>query len=410
MQAPSVRVPTSEPLLILGASARAAAWSAQRAGYEPLAADMFGDRDLVVCRLSRLVRDYPRGLERAARSFPDAPWMYTGALENHPALVDRIAANRALYGNRGSVLRRVRDPFQVAAALQAAGLPVPEVARTAASCGSGTWLCKPFRSCGGDRITRFEVSQKMPTERESEARAEPQAARDSTGVSPSRLGVSAHYYQRFIAGVGACGAVFVASGGRAVLLGTTHQGTGTHWAGAAGFRYSGSWGPQELDHSVEASLRLVGDCLASSFALTGLFGVDAIIADQTVWPVEVNPRYTASVEILERALGVQAIRLHVRACRWGELPATQPATPICHCGKQIIYARRDIGIPPEFGEFADEANAGSVWPSLADIPAVGVQIARSQPVVTVLAEGADLAVVERQLRRRVQQVQELLGC
>ena len=441
MQAPS----TPESLLILGASARAAAWSAQRAGYEPLAADMFGDRDLAVCRQTRLVRDYPRGLERAARSLPDAPWMYTGALENQPALVDRIAAYRTLYGNRGAVLRRVRDPFQVAAALQAAGLPVPEVARSVASCGSGTWLCKPFHSCGGDRITRFEVGPKVPQEVESEAHAEPRVARDSTSVSPSQLGVSADYtargqvgpfvernlfrfslnglksvlrqscpraayYQRFIAGAGACGAVFVAAGGRAVLLGTTHQWAGTHWAGAAGFRYSGSGGPQELDPSVETSLRLVGDCLASSFALTGLFGVDAIIADQTVWPVEVNPRYTASVEILERALGVQTIRLHVHACCWGELPATQPATPICHCGKQIIYARRDIRIPPEFIALADEANAGSVWPSLADIPAVGVRIARSQPVVTVLADGADLAVVVRQLRQRAKQVQELLRC
>ncbi|MCY2989769.1 MAG: ATP-grasp domain-containing protein [Planctomycetota bacterium] len=410
MQAPSTPVPTSESLLILGASARAAAWSAQRAGYEPLAADMFGDRDLAVCRQTRLVRDYPCGLERAARSFPDAPWMYTGAIENQPALVDRIAAHRTLYGNRGAVLRRVRDPFQVEAALQAAGLPVPEVARSGATCGSGTWLCKPFHSCGGDRITRFEVGPKVPQEEASEARAEPRAAHDSTSVSPSQLGVSANYYQRFIAGAGVCGAVFVAAAGRAVLLGTTHQWAGTHWAGAGGFRYSGSGGPQKLDPSIEASLRLVGDCLASSFALTGLFGVDAIIADQTVWPVEVNPRYTASVEILERALGVQAIRIHVHACCWGELPATQPATPICHCGKQIIYARRDIRIPPEFNVLADEANAGSVWPSVADIPAVGVQIARNQPVVTVLADGANLAVVVRQLRQRVKQVQELLRC
>ena len=35
--------------------------------------------------------------------------MYTGALENHPELVDRISATRDLYGNSGSVLRRVRE-------------------------------------------------------------------------------------------------------------------------------------------------------------------------------------------------------------------------------------------------------------------------------------------------------------
>ena len=195
-----------------------------------------------------------------------------------------------------------------------------------------------------------------------------------------------------------------------MLLGATHQSAGSDWAGAAGFRYSGSWGPQELEPAVAVSLRRVGDCLASSFALTGLFGVDAIIADQTVWPVEVNPRYTASVEILERALGVQAVRLHVRACRWGELPAEPPATPICRCGKQVLYARRAICIPPELNSLVDHANTGSPWPSFADLPAVGAHIAGGQPVLTVLAEGTDLSVVQRQLRRRVAEVQELLGC
>src|SRR5687767_10917006 len=113
MQEPASR----EPLLILGASARAAASSAARAGFAPRAADLFADADLAaLCRVTR-IDDYPGEFPAAARKFPPSPWMYTGGLENYPELVDQIAAERPLLGNSGSVLREVRDPFKLAAAL-----------------------------------------------------------------------------------------------------------------------------------------------------------------------------------------------------------------------------------------------------------------------------------------------------
>ena len=106
---------SKERLLIVGASVRAAAFSALRAGFRPLAADKFADTDLTACCPARRVADYPRGLPAAVSAWPPCGWMYTGALENHPALVDRLAASRPLDGNPGPVLRRIRDPFQVVA-------------------------------------------------------------------------------------------------------------------------------------------------------------------------------------------------------------------------------------------------------------------------------------------------------
>ena len=49
--------------------------------------------------------------------------MYTGALENHPGLLKKLAAQRPLYGNAADVVRRVRDPFAVARVLTEAGFP-----------------------------------------------------------------------------------------------------------------------------------------------------------------------------------------------------------------------------------------------------------------------------------------------
>src|SRR5207253_1175133 len=140
------------PLLILGVSARAAAWSALRAGLSPSAADLFADRDLAA--VAPCVRvgpnSYPRGLLAAAEALPAGPWLYTGALENHPDLVDDLAGRRPLWGNSGPVLRAARDPLAVAAAVRAAGLPAPEVRLDPAGLTrDGSWLCKARASSGG---------------------------------------------------------------------------------------------------------------------------------------------------------------------------------------------------------------------------------------------------------------------
>ena len=98
----------SESITIVGASARAAAQSALRAGLRPFAGDLFADADLAGACPTVQVPQYPDGLEGLLASAPAGGWMYTGALENHPDLVDRLAEMRPLWGNRGDVLRRVR--------------------------------------------------------------------------------------------------------------------------------------------------------------------------------------------------------------------------------------------------------------------------------------------------------------
>src|SRR5437764_13656443 len=127
----------SASLVIVGASVRAAAQSAIRAGFAPLACDLFADVDLRrICSAVR-VNGYPQGLASAAAGYPPAPWLYTGGLENHPDLVDQIGRDRPLLGVGGDALRGVRDPFRVVAAMQKHGLPCPrcEMPETAVAAG-----------------------------------------------------------------------------------------------------------------------------------------------------------------------------------------------------------------------------------------------------------------------------------
>ena len=100
------------PLIIIGASARAAAASALRAGFQPWCVDLFADRDLQAlapvrrCPAGR----YPLGLLELLDDAPDAPVLCCGALENYPHLVNAVAARRPLQGCSVAAMFKVRDP------------------------------------------------------------------------------------------------------------------------------------------------------------------------------------------------------------------------------------------------------------------------------------------------------------
>jgi predicted ATP-grasp superfamily ATP-dependent carboligase len=376
-------------LLILGASARAAAFSALRAGYTPLAIDRYGDVDLAAQCVARRCEKYPSDLPLLARDFPSAAWMYTGAIENHAALVDKIGRLRDLYGNPGRILRAVRCPLLVADALQMEGLPCLNVSMSAPSIGRCRWVQKPLKSGGGTRV-RFADEQTGP---------------DEVGTSADPAGF---YFQQYVRGT-ACSAVFVGTGHRSLLLGVTRQWVGEQWTGAAGFQYCGSVGPLAVREQTTEQIRRIGDCLARRFGLVGLFGVDAVLADGDVWVVEVNPRYTASVEVIERALGIEAISLHVRACRDGEAQVRCEADGKRCAGKAIVYADKHGLVTNAFGELARQLNDDPLWPTIADVPQIGTELHPRQPVTTVLAVGEDATEVESQLKQLVQAVRRKLG-
>ena len=198
---PAVRMQPSPPttadspidILAIGASARSAVLSAVRGGLRCTAIDLFADADLqAICRVVKS-RRYPHDLVELADSLPASPWLYTGGLENHAGLVDRLAQKRPLLGNGGGTLRRVRDPLLLFETMRDEGAPVAETRRWSAAAGAD-WLCKPLRSAGG-RFIDF-ANEHPPTE---EA-----------------------YLQRFLRGTPHA-AVYLAAGDRAVLLGVTQQ-------------------------------------------------------------------------------------------------------------------------------------------------------------------------------------------
>ena len=336
-----------DPLLILGASTRAAASSAIRAGLSPLTADLFCDDDLrQMSAKAKRIRNYPSDLPYLAQDFPPSAWMFTGGLENHPRIIDTISSERDLLGTPAGPIRRVRDPWQLMQRLRHCGLLYPEVLRADqyAMIGRGSqngWIRKPFRSAGGGNIQLLSACRNVSQNPESTILLADQA--------------SSYYFQRVVEGQSQS-AVFVAARGAAVLLGVTHQLIGTSWSGATGFRYAGSIGPLELTPSHISQWQRIGNGLANGFDLRGLFGVDAIVNDRGIWTIEVNPRYTSSIEVLEFGYEFHALTDHLIACRDGQLNDRSPAVPARFRGKAIIYASCDVRIDDAFVSAARQAN------------------------------------------------------
>lgn len=382
----------TDTLLILGASARAAASSTIRAGLNPSAIDLFGDVDLrQSCRLTRCISDYPGEFPCVARELPPSAWMFTGGLENHTRIIDELSADRVLWGTPSRVISQVRDPWKLAECLRDAGLLYPDIAHVTSCAGppawathvNRRWLRKPYRSAGGGKIDFWQAHRRSVAD----------AAVDGSRGDPD----ATWYLQREVEG-DSQSAVFVAAGGEAVLFGVTRQLVGAAWAGASGFRYTGSIGPLPLPAAVVANWCRIGECLAREFRLQGLFGVDAIANREGIWTIEVNPRYTSSIEILEFGLQRHAIAEHIAACRDGRLNRRLPESVGRFRGKAVMYASRDLQIDEAFVATARQSNDRQPWPVVADIPPVGQRIVAGHPVATLFVSSDSLADVEPRLQ------------
>lgn len=365
-------------LIVLGASVRAAAFSALRAGLRPWCADLFGDLDLRArCPTTVLPPDrYPDGFLDLLSQAPPGPWMYTGALENRPRLIRQLARQRPLWGNDSPVLDIVRSPQRIAQILTAAGLPCPAVLSQAPSSRQGPrWVVKPRASAAGLGI-RFWDGKALLGRR----------ARSS-------------YFQEFISGTD-CAALYVGNREGARLLGVTRQLVGEAWLGAAPFRYCGSVGPLDLPAETRAPLEAIGRELTVASGLRGLFGIDFVLRDGVPWPVEVNPRYTASVEVLEYATGLRALALHRQV-----FEPNAPAVPPPHAadgmvGKAILFARAPQIVPEDGPWMASLSSLIPVeeMPAVADIPPAGQRIEAGRPILTFFARAADEASCVAALR------------
>ncbi len=367
------------PLIIVGASVRAAAQSAIRAGFTPWCADQFADEDLRACAQLLPLSGYPNGIAAALQAAPYAPWIYTGGLENHPDLVEELSRIRPLFGNYHEMLRHVRDPFWLAQTLTSRGLPCLKVAtQINADTANIQWLSKPLAGAGGIGIEHHD---------------------------PSRCGVPPGcYLQEYATGPGVAG-LFLGTLQGSLLLGLSRQLSSESAIAGRPFAYVGSIAPlsqTDIPQTCFDQAAEIGAAVAEASELRGLFGIDFVFVEEReqLLTLEINPRYPASAELYELAGNWPLLRWHVDVCSSNDSATAHiaakiretPATARCF-GKRVLYASRDL-IAPDLRII--DSSAQNTW--LADIPTPGSVIPAGMPVCTVMASAPSAAACEETLR------------
>ncbi len=380
----------------------------------PVCADFFGDADLRAIVDVIPLSKYPDDILAASRAAPPSPWMYTGALENHPELIAAISDSRPLWGNPPQALARVRDPLMVHETLRQAGLASPEILLGIdAPPADGRWLAKPLLSGGGHGIHCWDG-----------------AVQSDPGFATS------HYFQRLATGR-PLSALFIATRDTAHLIGCAWQLVGEEAMHALTFAYCGSIGPLDgRNSSISAAaverVRRTGETMAEFAQLRGVFGIDFVLGGDTPWLIEVNPRYPASAEIYEIALDFCVVGWHRCACEAFDNSAESArldraleaelgrrrAAQRRVIGKGILFAGRHLHAP-DLSEVV-ATNAGGIAndeyglePGLtlvSDRPLSGTPIALHRPICSVFAAAPDDEACLRVLLHRVRLLDRLLEC
>lgn len=389
------RIAMRTRVLIAGVSTRAAAESAARAGFEVTAIDAFADRDQhpAVHALSLSHRFTSPAAAKAAQDVECDAVAYVSSFENHPRAVRLLGAGRALWGNPPVVLERVRDPIAVAHTFRQLGFEAPGASFDSAQDGpeavegpdaaSDRWLVKPLASGGGHRIRPW-----------------------STTSVPRGC-----YRQERVEGTPGS-VVFVAARGRAVPLGVSRQLIGEEAFGAAGYRYCGnilgaSGDPQfACDTALADAACALARAAAEAFGLVGVNGIDFVARDGIPHVIEINPRWCASMELVERAYTLSVFGAHAVACADGMLPALDllevRRAARGAVGKAVVFARHSVTVE-DTDAWLRKSRAGA-GASIRDIPHRGGRIAAGRPICTVFAAARDACACHAALVRRAERV------
>jgi predicted ATP-grasp superfamily ATP-dependent carboligase len=377
-------------ILIVGLSTRAIAESAVRGGHRVITLDYFGDRDQrALVENYSLLRDFglpfsTKALLQAIRKLKFDSMVYVSNLENHPNVVSKLAQESVLLGNREDVLRQVRDWRILRDFCHEEEIPCPVTllpGEEKEADPAVRWLRKPLLSGGGHGI------------------------RPWAGEPVDRT----HVLQAYVEGRPASIA-FAADGQKSVIIGLTEQLIGTKELAVKEFMWCGNILPLKFNPSKKDALIEIIEKIAARltyrFGLRGVNGVDFVVVDgpdgmPRPFLVEVNPRYTASMELVERAYGLNVFSVHLEAIA-GRLPDFSLAEHLTgvYLGKGIVFARKTL-IMPE--------TAGWIECGRRDIPFPGERIEARRPVCTVLAEGKGREACLKNLLASVEAVRREIG-
>ena len=383
------------------------ATSARKAGYKVYAADYFGDQDLKrVCHESlsfvkqtpgvtcgQLSTNFdPENLLQLTRELLkknaiDATLLSTG-LDDSPDVLFELNDMIPLLGNHPHVIERIRDKMEFSQELKRLRIPHPETAMTekfeearkkAKDIGYPV-LVKPSKGFGGVGIRKVQDPKELK-----------QAFQHASLVDEKVL------IQEYISGISASVSL-ISSANETITLTLNEQLLGVDEVGQEEpFGYCGNVVPLMTTRSVMNRCKNIAERITSHFDLIGSNGIDFVISEEGIlYVVEVNPRFQATLECVERILGINMVEAHVKACLQGKLPTIVKKNAV-FCTRLILFAPQRSVVPDL-----------SAFEEVRDIPIPEVIIEKGEPVCSIVVEGANREFSLRKALTIVEQIRKSL--
>lgn len=378
---------TQKSLLVIALSARPYVEAAKRAGYAVTAIDGFADKQTVEFADKTIVVAFDRNgfeadaLLRAIQKLDASQYLgfvYGSGLDAQPELLDKIASVIPLVGNSAASVKAVKTASSFFATLKQCNIAYPLVFDSLTGMHADSYLTKFAGGCGGTHIKLAGIKlagqgDKLPAN---------------------------HYYQQYVDGR-SVSLLFLANGTQAEVVGFNAQ-----WLSPSvemPFRYGGAVSHIVLPQAIQQKLMDAAERLSRAFDLVGLNSLDAIVQDDHVYVLEINPRLSATVELYTES---RLLDLHVQASL-GQLDHVSHFNRLATQSKAhaIVYAPFDMMIPATFD-----------WPDwTVDTPyhdsqaqAQTIEIVAEAPVCSVLAEADDADTAKQLAQTRVKMLLNLL--
>ena len=393
----------SGKLILLGYSSRDLAQSSNLAGLKALSIDYFGDYDSKNTGNNiSLMRDLQKpftakNLAQVAMEQPPGYIVYGGNLENHPSVVRTLATKHRILGNDARTLKKARNLSHISDLLQDSPLQLPATLLHPANHNKGTvdkveksWLVKNFHSGGGVNVRWYQKGQHVKKR---------------------------EYLQLHIEGLN-LSATFLADGTQSRLLGISEQLIGLDEYGSEAFKWSGNVYPwrgedpatgQNLWHILSAAAQK----LTQGCGLKGLNTLDFILNKEGIYLLEINPRYSASMELMERFDSHSLLPAHVAVCLGDNLAQSIAMLPL---GRQeaahhltqpegktlmkvVLYAKKRIEVEDNQAFFQIKAH---------DIPFKGDIFRKGDPLCTLIREADSREGCQVEMQEAVKELEPTL--
>lgn len=358
------------PILLIGSNVRFLAENATRHGREVFTVDFYGDWDTKRLSLNRSIKREGSGildlraLMNLAAGVENSGVVYGPGFENDLMALSRLSDLGRVIGCSLETVKKSRDPHSLARAAAAWNFSYPKVTTELTDAmRKERWLIKPFASLGGVGIRFIDDTYHHGAERV--------------------------YYQKFHSGMPSS-AIVVSNGSEAALVAVMTQIYGDASFGADGFRFVGNVFPHPFTREITNSATTIAEALTLEFDLKGLWGFDFIYAGD-VTLIEINPRPTSSLGLLDMATWNDLLGLHIESVAGKKSNLIlDPGPTGRYFAQGRVYAKTDAVF-----------TGSQAWSERGarDIPHEGDFINAGEPLITVTASDSTYGGALAKLRK-----------